>query len=154
MADASSVVFVNFHGLKVSETSEMRRKLREAGVAYKVAKKTLIRRALSDAGIETDDSTFAGELAIAYGDDQVAPAREVSKFQKEHEGKVGILGGIFEGKMIDSMQVSELANIPSREVLYARFLGALNGTIGGFVGTLGAVPKSFVVALDQVAQKK
>ncbi len=141
--EANSVVFVYAKGLPVEETQSMRRKLREEGVSYYVAKKTLIKRALEAKGYEGDQPPFEGELALAWGEDMVTPAREVQEFVKSEKDKVLILGGIFEGRYMSAAEMSEIASIPSQQTLYAQFVNVINSPIQGLV-----------MALDQVAQKK
>lgn len=140
---AKSIVFVNFHGLNVGETTELRKNLRNEGVSYGVAKKTLIKIALKDLSVEGEQPPFDGELAIAYGEDMLAPAREVFEFQKKHEGQIAILGGIFEGKYMNQAEMMEIATIPPRQVLLGQFVNLINSPIQGLV-----------IALDGIAEKK
>lgn len=136
---AGSVVFVNFHGLGVTETNEMRQALKDEQVEYFVAKKTLIRRGLEDAKIEGEIPMLAGELALVWGDDQVAPARGVHEFAKKHKEKISILGGIFEGRYMDQSQMTEIASIPSMQILYGQFANVINSPISGLVVALNAI---------------
>lgn len=137
--DSSSVVFVNFHGLGVAASSEMRRTLRGNGVGYFVAKKTLIKKALENGKIENDLPELDGEVAIAYGNDAIAPAREVYAFQKKFDGKLAILGGIFEGAFKDKDSMMSIATIPSLQVLYGQFVNLINSPIQGLVLALNAI---------------
>ncbi len=141
--DSSSVVFVNFHGLTVSESSEMRNALRENDVKYFVAKKTLIKKALESGKFENEMPELDGEVAIAYGADAIAPAREVYNFQKKFDGKLSILGGVFEGSFKDKESMMSIATIPSLQVLYGQFVNLINSPIQGLV-----------IALNAVAEKK
>lgn len=153
--DAESVVFIGFKKLKVSDSTTMRRSLRKDGVGYSVVKKSLLKRSLSSNKIEGNLPELEGELAIAYGDDAVVPAKSVSVFASKFEdGKLSIAGGILSGKYLSASEMIALSKIPSREVLYAKLLSVFNGPIRGFVGTLNAVPQNFVMALDQIAKKK
>ena len=127
--ESPSVVFVNFHGMKVADETVLRRDLRNQGVGYKVSRKTLLRKALKGVA-EGELPELGGEVSIAYlsaqagsSGDQIAPAREIYNFQKTHKGKgvmLSILGGIFDGKFVDSVYMTELATIPSREVLLSK----------------------------------
>lgn len=151
---SSSVVFVNFHGLPVSEANMLRKTLKGGKAGYTVAKKTLLARALRDAGIAGTEPELLGEVAMAYGADQVLPAKEVSAFAKTHKDSFKILGGVLDGAYVSAAQVTALAAIPSREVLLAKLLGTLNAPVTNFVGVLAAVPRSFVVALSEISKKK
>src|SRR5688572_14314031 len=97
----SNAVFVSFKGLTVGEATELRRALKKEGVSYKVAKKTILDRALKDAPLSGDVPALDGEIAFAYPDDVesadvTAPARGVYAFQKKLDGKLAIVGGIFD----------------------------------------------------------
>jgi large subunit ribosomal protein L10 len=140
--DSESMVFVNFHGLKVNDETKLRRNLRDQGVNYKVSRKTLLQRALKGKA-EGEIPELAGEVAIAYSKDQIASAREIYNFQKTHKGLLSIIGGIFEGKFIGREKMMELAMIPSREVLYAQLVNLINSPI-----------QRFAVVLDQIAKSK
>ncbi|MCX6747709.1 MAG: 50S ribosomal protein L10 [Candidatus Nomurabacteria bacterium] len=116
---APSVVFVNFHGMNVADETVLRTDLRNQGVSYKVSRKTLLKRVLN--GVATGEMpALTGEVAIAYSADQIAPSREVFNFQKTHKGVLSILGGIFDGKFVDGAYMTEIATIPTREVLLSK----------------------------------
>lgn len=119
IADSESLVFVNFKGLNVGEETKLRRGLRDQGVSYKVSRKTLLRRAL-EGKAEGEIPELAGEVAVAYGADATAPAREVYNFQKTHEGILQIIGGIFGGKFLGKEKMLEIATVPSKEVLLSK----------------------------------
>jgi large subunit ribosomal protein L10 len=136
---AKTVVFVNFHKLTVLETTQIRKALRENSVGYFVAKKTLMKRALSEQNVAGELPVLDGEVAMVYSEDQVAPAREIYNFQKKFDGRVGILGGIFEASYKDKAAMLTIANIPSRQTLYAQFVNLINSPIQGFVLAVNAI---------------
>lgn len=138
---SKSLVFVNFHGLKVSDETALRRDLRKEGVDYKVSRKTLLARALKGKA-EGEAPILSGEVAIAYSKDQITSPREIYNFQKTHKGLLTILGGIFEGKFIGGEKMTEIAMIPSREVLYAQFVNLINSPIQRFAVVLNQIAKS------------
>ncbi|MCC2630726.1 MAG: rplJ [Candidatus Paceibacter sp.] len=137
-----SAVFVNFHGLTVGETTELRSTLRKSGIKYFVAKKTLATKAFSAKGFKGTMPALDGELAIAYGEDLIAPAREIREFEKKFEGKVGILGGVFEDKFMSKAEMTEIASIPGKQQLYGMFVNLINSPIQRFVIALNEVAKS------------
>ncbi|MEK7184696.1 MAG: 50S ribosomal protein L10 [Patescibacteria group bacterium] len=141
--DAKSMIFVNFHGLNVGDTTLVRRKLKNESVGFFVSKKSLTRKALESKKIEGTIPELAGEVGLAYGADPIAPAREVYEFQKKYKGNISILGGIFEGKYMTKEEMIDIALIPSQNTLRAMFVNVINSPIQGFV-----------VALDQIAKKK
>ena len=144
LSDAASVVFVHFKGLSVGDTSAMRRTLREQGVGYYVAKKTLIRRALADKGYQGTIPELPGEIAMAWSaGDATLPARQIFEHGKKHKGALAIVGGIFEGAFASSSEMNAIATIPPVPVLRGMFVNVINSPIQGLV-----------IALDQIAQKK
>jgi len=151
---SESIVFVNFHGLSVADSSVLRKKLREGKTGYTVAKKTLIKRALFDLGPKGEELKLPGEVAVSYGEDPLFPARELYLFSKGREETFKILGGILEKRYISKDEVISLATIPSREVLYARLLGGMNAPVSNFVFLLNNTVGSFVRVLDQIAKAK
>jgi len=140
---SKSVVFVNFHNLVVADDMAMRRALRKEGVGYMVVRKTLAKIALNEAKIEGTMPEFVGELAMVYGEDLTTPAREFYAFQKKYKDSVKIVGGVFEGRYMTAVEMTEIAAIPSQKTLYAQFVNIINSPI-----------QQFVVALDQIAAKK
>ena len=138
-AKAESVCFVNFHGLPVAETTEMRKKLREEGVSYYVARKTLMRKAFEEAGIDGELPTLDGEAGVAFSSDLTAPAREVYAFHKKFNGSVNILGGVFEGRFLNKIEMEEIATIPPTDVLRGMFVNIINSPIQRFAIALGAI---------------
>jgi large subunit ribosomal protein L10 len=143
MKDAQSMVFVNFHGLGVGETTQVRRKLRDEKVGFFVSKKSLTKKALEGKKITGTLPELVGEVGLAYGVDLIAPAREVYEFQKKFKNNISILGGVFEGKFYSKEQMMAIALIPSQKTLQAMFVNVINSPIQGFV-----------MALDQIAKKK
>lgn len=127
-----SVVFVNFKGLPVARTTEMRAKLAQNDVSYVVTKKTLVKKAFTEAGIAGELPQLEGELAIAYSQDPTAAAREVFNFSKEFKDNIRIMGGVFESRFLSKVEMEEIANIPSMHVLRGMFVNVINSPIQGF----------------------
>jgi large subunit ribosomal protein L10 len=140
---AKSLVFVNFHGLKVSEASSMRRALKSEGVSYSVTKKTLTKRVLEGEKFEGSQPELSGELAMAWGEDLVAPARGVYGFQKKFPEGLNILGGVFEGRYMSKAEIEEIALIPTLDVLRGKFVNIINSPI-----------QRFAIALSEIAKVK
>jgi len=138
-----SVLFVNFHGLTVANSTLIRKQLHVEKVDYLVAKKSITKKILGQMKIEGELPTLEGELAIVSSSDLIAPAREIYTFQKKFEGKLAIQGGIFEGTYKSKETMIEIASIPS-----------LTGLRGMFVNVINSPIQGFVVALDAIAQKK
>jgi len=141
LADAKTLVFVNFKGLTVAETNAFRRSLREAGVGYKVAKKTLLGRVLDEKGLSGTLPDLSGEVGIAFSSDLLAPAREVFAFSKGKE-RPYIVGGVFEGAYADKAHMLSIATIPSRDVLLAQVLNIINSPIQRFAVVISEIAKA------------
>ncbi len=136
-----SIVFVNFHGLTVADGNGLRRSLDKASVGYRVAKKTLLKRVLDQKGITGEMPVLDGEIAIAYGTDVLAPAREVYNFGRGKD-TLKIVGGIFEGAYVDSVKMLSIATIPPREVLLSQLAFLLKSPLQRFAIALGEVAKT------------
>lgn len=140
---AKTIAWVQFKGLSVTQQSEMRKALRAQGVGYTVAKKTLVERGLSKAGFEGEAPKLEGEVALAYGEDELAPAREVAVFVKKFGEALQFAGGVFGGKYVDKAGIVAVASIPGMDTLKAMFAQVVNA------------PRSrFAVVLSKVAETK
>lgn len=138
---AQSMVFVNVHGLKVSDTTTMRRKLRDEKVGFFVAKKTLTTLALKEKNFTGTMPELVGEFGLAYSTDLIAPARGIYEFQKKFKDQVNIVGGVFEGKYMTKEEMTVIANIPPLQTLYGMFANVINSPIQGFVMALSEIGK-------------
>lgn len=142
---AKTIVFVRFRGLPVSETNAMRRDLRGSGVGYTVAKKTLVRKALGDAGVAGEMPVLDGEVALAYlgeGEgDVLVPARTVYEYVKKFKENLAIVGGVFGGRFVGRDEMVGIATIPPLPMLRGQFVNLINSPIQGFVMALSEVAK-------------
>lgn len=144
LSRVSTAVFVTFKGLSVGEATELRKALKKEGIAYKVAKKTLLGKALEGSTFEGTVPALDGEIAFAYPEsaddaDVTAAARGIYAFEKKLEGKLGIVGGIFNKMFKDKAGMLEIATIPSQHTLRGMFVNVINAPIQGFVVALSAI---------------
>jgi len=129
---AQTAVAVDYRGLTVAEDTELRKKLREAGVTYKVYKNTLVRLAAKDTAFEALGPVLEGPTAIAVSkDDATAPARILADFAKTAKA-LEIKGGIVEDKYYDAAAMQTIASIPPRDVLLGRLLGSMQSPVANF----------------------
>lgn len=143
LENSATAVFVSFTGLTVEKNNLLRKQLKANDSDYFVAKKTLIKRAMDSLEISGDQPNLGeGMVAIAFGNDQMAPAREVYEFSKG-QASMTILGGIFEGSFKSQEEMMTIATIPGMDVLRGMFANVINSPV-----------QRFAVALDQVAQTK
>ncbi len=139
--DAKTLVFANFKGLSVADQTQMRKALRQAGVGYTVSKKTLLKRGLDAAGYTGDMPELSGEIAMAYGQDELAPARELAVFVKKFGETLSFAGGVFGGKYVDKAGIMAIAAIPGLDTLKAMFAQVINSPRSRFAIVLSEVAK-------------
>ena len=136
---AQSVVVVDYRGLTVSEDTQLRKELREAGVSYKVYKNTMIRFAAKGTEFEALEPNLEGPTALAVSkEDATAPARVLAEFAKKAD-KLELKGGVVEGTYYDAAGINVIASIPSREVLLGRLLGSMQSPITNFARVLNQI---------------
>ncbi|MBM7622360.1 large subunit ribosomal protein L10 [Bacillus tianshenii] len=134
-----STIVVDYRGLNVSEVTELRKQLREAGVEFKVYKNSLTRRAAEAAELAGLNDALTGPNAIAFStEDVVAPAKILNDFAKKHEA-LEIKAGVIEGNVATVEQVKALAELPSREGLLSMLLSVLQAPIRNFALVTKAV---------------
>lgn len=139
--DSDSIVFVGFNQLSVADSTAMRNALREEGVGYYVAKKTLITRAF-DTAFEGEMPELEGEIAVAYSTDAIAPAQNVKEFAGKFKDKVSIKGGVFQGVYKDQAEMTEIASIPSLETLHGMFANFFQQPAQGLALAIQAVAEA------------
>jgi large subunit ribosomal protein L10 len=137
-SEADSIVFVNFKGMAVQDSTVMRAKLRDQGVGYFVAKKTLMAKTFAGA-YEGEAPQLDGEIAIAYSTDAIAPAQNMKAFVGEFKDNLAIAGGIFQGVYKNKEEMTEIASIPALPVLRGMFVNVINSPIQGLVLGLNAI---------------
>ena len=138
---ASILVFVNFHGLSVAKERKLRGQLRGAEIKYKVAKKTLLKRALESAGF-TDTPELEGEIGIVAGYGEVTePPALTAKFIKAEKEGLKIIGGIYEARYVGADIIKQLGAIPSREVLLTQVAFILSQPVRSLARALKEVEK-------------
>ena len=142
---SKSVVFLNFTGLDMQTTSNMRSKLRGNDISYLVAKKSLARIAIENSNISVEGELpdMAGELAVAYTNgDETAAAREIYEFQKEFEDKVSIQAGVFDGKLLGKSEMLEIAQIPGMQTLRGMFVNLVNSPLQRLAIVMAEISKT------------
>lgn len=151
----TSLVFVDYKGLTVKESSEIKILCKKQDVEYVVAKKTLIKLALEKAGYKDFDiKGLQGNVSMVIGfSDEVAPAKIAATFAKTHEN-LKLLGGIMEQKIIDLNQVVALSKIPSKVELLAQLVGSINAPVSGFVNVLAGNLRGLVQVLNSIKEQK
>ena len=149
---ASAVYYTDFTGLNVKRMTELRRRLRRAGVEYVVIKNTLALRAVNESGLA--GSRLRGPTGIVVGKDAVAAAKVLTDFAKENEQKPEVKGGLLDGRAIQAAQVQKLASLPSREQLLAELGAGLMSPMASFVGAMNGLLYMFAGALDALKTQR
>ena len=154
LASSKVVIITDYKGLDVAAMNSLRRKLRDAQVEFKVVKNTLLVRAAENTDAALIADSFKGPSAVALSfDDPVAPAKVLTDFAKENK-KLEIKIGVMDGRVIDAAGIVALSSLPSREVLLAQVLAAMNGVPTGLVRTLNAIPAKLLYALQAIKEQK
>lgn len=148
------VVVTDYKGLDVSSMNDLRRKLREEGVEFQVAKNTHLMRAAKDTEVALIQGYFKGPSAVALSyTDPVAPAKILAQFAKDNQ-KLEIKGGVLNHKVLDVNAIMALAKLPSREVLLGQLLSVLIGVPTSFVRTIAEIPRSLLNVLTAIRDQK
>ena len=139
LENAQSAVVIDYMGITVAEADAMRKKLREANVDYTVYKNTLIKRAIEGTDYAPLAEVLDGPSAVAIStEDATAPARTLNGIIKEYK-KMEFKAGVVEGTYYDKAGIEPMADLPSREVLIAKFMGSIQSPVSKFVRTLQAI---------------
>ena len=150
-----AAVFTEYHGVSVSQMEGLRNQLFDKGITYKVAKNSLVKRAMEEAGITLDDPTILDlPLALATSEqDEVTIAKALTDANKELEMIVPV-AGIVNGNFVPGSMIIALSKLPGREELYAKVVGSLAGLPSRMVRTIANPMTGLVTALQQVKAQK
>jgi large subunit ribosomal protein L10 len=149
-----SAVLVDYQGMDVARSTDLRRRSREAGVEFIVAKNTLTKRAADEAGLEDLSEYLVGPTALAFSDDPVASAKLMAEFADQVES-FALKGGLLEGgRVLNEADVVALSKLPGREQLLAQVVGGISSPLTGLVTVLNNTIQGLVVALGQIAEQK
>ncbi|MBC8199800.1 MAG: 50S ribosomal protein L10 [Desulfobacterales bacterium] len=153
-SESKVVILTDYKGLNVEKINELRGKLKESGVEYKVVKNTLLVRASEETDISLIKDSFKGPSAVALScDDPVTPAKILTEFAEDHEA-LEIKIGIMNGKILDLSAIKKLSALPSREVLLSSLLSVMSGVPTAFVRALNDMPKRLLNVLQAVKEQK
>ena len=150
----STAVLADYRGMTVGQMRDLRSKLKGGGIEMVVVKNTLARRAAKAAGYEALNAELIGPIAMLFAADDVsAPARILNDFIRANR-KMVIKAGLLEGQVIKADAVTELADLPSREVLLSRLLGAMQAPLGNLASVLQAPIVKLARTLDAVRRQR
>lgn len=153
-SEAEISILVDYKGLDVSQMTELRSKLREAGVYIEVVKNTLLTLASEGTDSALLKDLFKGPNAIVLSqEDPVAPAKILTDFAKDND-KLEIKAATLAGKLLSTEEITQLAKMPTKEELLAKLVYTLNAVPTSFVNVLAGVPRAFVNVLTAVKDQK
>lgn len=147
-------ILTDYRGQSASEMNELRRRLRELGIEYKVVKNTLARFAAQRAGREELLSFFEGPVAIAFGYGGITePAKALANYIETSKASMSIKGGFLPDRLLTKEEVTTLSALPSKEVLIARVLGGVQSPISALVSQLTAPMRGIIAGLQARIQQ-
>lgn len=157
LGNVKLVVLTDYRGLRVVEVEELRDKLAQENMSYRVTKNTLLKLAVSQTPAlkNLDLSVFKGPMALAMGfDDEVAPARLIFQFAKAHKA-LEIVGAITgDGQLLSAAQVKALASLPSREQLLGQVVGTIAAPLSSFMSVLSGNIRNLFYVLNAINESK
>jgi len=154
MKGNTGMLLTEYHGLTMAEISELRAKLRALNCKYKVVKNTVTKKVLKEIGFEDFSKYFEGPTAVAIQKgDPAGPAKVLVEFAKDH-AKLKLKAGILGNKILTAAEVKSLANLPSKNVLIAKFVGGLKSPLYGIVNVLQGPIRNIVYVLEAVKKQK
>jgi large subunit ribosomal protein L10 len=149
---AKALYFTDFTGLNVKRMTELRRRLRRAGVEYVVIKNTLALRAVNESGLT--GSKLKGPTGVVVAKDPVAAAKVITDFARENEQRPALKGGLFDGQALTNDQVKKLASMPSREQMLATLGASMQAPLSMFLGAMSSLLSNFAGAVEALKQQK
>lgn len=133
---ANALYYTDFTGLNVKRMTDLRRKLRKAGVEYVVIKNTLAIRAVNECGLV--GQPIKGPTGVVVAKDAIAAAKVLTDFAKLNDARPTVKGGVYEGAVVDAALVKMLATMPTRDEALSMFVGYLNSILSTFALSLDA----------------
>jgi len=137
---AQAGVLVDYKGITVEEDTALRTELRKENVQYTVVKNTLTRKALEQVGMSGLDEVLNGTTSLATAEnDPIAPFRILNDYSKKLNDRFNIKAAFMEGKVLSDAEIAEMAELPSKDALYAKVLGTMIAPITGLAVCLGQI---------------
>ena len=152
LESATALYYTDFTGLNVKRMTDLRRRLRKANVEYVVIKNTLALRAVNESGLVGE--RLKGPTGLVVAKDPVAAAKVITDFAKENDKRPAVKGGVFEGKRIDTAQVTKLASMPSREQMLAELGASMQAPMAMFAGAMNSLLQNFAGVVEALRVQK
>ena len=149
---SESVIVTHYQGLTVSQLDDLRKKMREHGVIFKITKNKITKLALEKTRCKDISKLFTGPTAVAMSKDAITSAKILTKFSKENEN-LKILGGIMGKDILDVAGVQNVATLPTLDEARAKIVGILSSPAQKIASILLA-PASKIAILALEKSKK
>jgi large subunit ribosomal protein L10 len=154
LEQSPNLYLTDFTGLAVKPMTDLRRRLREAGVGYAVVKNSLVLRAFASASVKGLEDVVSGPTAVVFaGEEPVTAAKLLAQFKKDHE-QLTLKAGLVEGRRLEAEEIIRLATLPSRQELLGQLAGAMQAPLQGFVGALSGLLQQFVGAVEALRAQR
>ena len=154
LKDSNAVFIVKYSGLSSPDLTSLRQNLKKTDARLFVVKNSVARRAIKDSGLDAVLGKVDGPCGFIFvNDEPVGASKVICDFSKEHE-QLKLAGGFLDDKVLEKIDIEMLSKLPSKEVLRAMVVGALNSPISGLVQVLNGTLRKFVYCLDQIKNKK
>ena len=154
LQEASAVFVSEYRGLTVSQFADLRQPLREAGAEHKIYKNTLVKLAATAAGKEDLHQYLVGPTALTFVSGDIAAAAKALTEQAKATPALVLKGGLMGDTLMSADELKVLADLPPRDVLLAKFAGALQAPLVKTAGLLQAMPRNFAYGLNALVQKQ
>ena len=140
LQNAASGVLVDYKGITVAEDTALRAECRKNELDYAVVKNTLARFAINNCGLDEMDSVLNGTTSLATAEnDPIAPFRILNDYSKKLGDRFNIKAAFMDGKVLSASEIAEMAELPSKDALYAKVLGTMIAPITGLAVCLGQI---------------
>ncbi len=153
LQESAGMFVVDYRGLSVKATQDLRRKLTESGANMRVLKNNLVKLALSEAELPELDVLTGPTAYIFFESDPVAPAKVLKEFAKENK-QLEIKGGLSSGRVVDVDQIKAIADLPSHEELIAKLLGTIQNPLTKVVRVLNGPNQQLAQVIKAIADQK
>lgn len=153
MQESEIAIATRYIGISAGQVTELRKRLRDQSISFKIFKNTLVKRALDELGLEAAETLLEGPTAWAFCKDPVAPAKVLKDFGKDVP-VVQMGGGILGGRVLSAKELDALAALPGREALLAQVVGTVAAPLRNLVGVLSAPMRNMANVLEQIRKQK
>ncbi len=153
LKDKRNIILTNYSGIKVSGLTSLRNKLRVKNIDYKVIKNNLLKRALKDTGYPEVDKYLKGPIGVVFADSDLGEAAKILKDFKKEQEKFNFSLGIMDNVVYNEEQIKKIADIPSKEVLYAQIMSLINSSATNITMAINQTIASVTRGIKAVAEK-